>query len=149
MFILDINSKKQTKHFRKTILTYFILAAFAIVVNKVYGIFGHGVSSPAMTWMFLYPLLGGTLFYFLIYGFAKNLVKFPSYRLFYNVYNSGIAVLTLGSLLKGIMEIAGADSIHLIFYYSVGSLFITAALILMVILVIRNYVSKNTSKASY
>lgn len=128
--------KKQSKHFRKTILTYLVLSLFAIVINKVYGIFGHGVSSPAMTWMFLYPLIGGVLFYFLIYGFAKKIINFNGYRLFFNIYNSGIAALIFGSFLKGVMDIAGADSIYLVFYYVVGGLFIIVGLILMFIMVI-------------
>jgi hypothetical protein len=126
----------QSKHFRKTILTYFILSILAIVVNKVYALFGHGVSSPAMTWMFLYPLIGGTLFYSLICGFANKIIKFTLYRLFFNIFNSGIATLTFGSFLKGIMDIAGAGSIYLVFYYVVGGLFIAAGLILMFIMVI-------------
>ncbi|MDF2592928.1 MAG: putative rane protein [Clostridia bacterium] len=136
MSILDINIKNQSKHFRKTILTYLILSILAIVVNKVYALFGHGVSSPAMTWMFLYPLIGGALFYFLIYGFANKIIKFTLYRLFFNIFNSGIATLTFGSFLKGVMDIAGSGSIYLVFYYVVGGLFIAAGLILMFIMVI-------------
>jgi hypothetical protein len=134
--ILDINIKKQSKHFRKTILTYLILSILAIVVNKVYALFGHGVSSPAMTWMFLYPLIGGALFYSLICGFANKIIKFTLYRLFFNIFNSGIATLTFGSFLKGVMDIAGAGSIYLVFYYVVGGLFVAAGLILMFIMII-------------
>lgn len=136
MFILDTNTKNQGKHFIKTIVTYLILSVIAIVVNKVYAIFGHGVSSAAMTWMFLYPLLGGALFYLLICGFANKIIKFTGYRLFFNIYNSGIATLTFGSFLQGIMEIAGADSIYLVYYYVVGGLLIATGLILMLIMVI-------------
>jgi hypothetical protein len=128
--------KNQSKHFRKTIITYLILSILAIVVNKVYALFGHGVSSPAMTWMFLYPLIGGALFYSLIYGLANKIIKFTLYRLFFNIFNSGIATLTFGSFLKGIMDIAGAGSTYLVFYYVVGSLFIATGLILMFIMLI-------------
>jgi hypothetical protein len=126
----------KSNHFIKTIITYAIFSIFAIVVNKVYAIFGHGVSSAAMTWMFLYPLIGGALFYFLIYGLSNKINKFKGYRLFFNIYNSGIATLTFGSFLKGVMEIAGADSIYLKFYFVVGGLFIAAGLILMFSMVI-------------
>lgn len=135
MSILDTNMKNQSKHFRITIATYMILSVIAIIINKVYASFGHGVASPAMTWMFLYPLIGGTFFYFLIYGFANKIIKLTGYRLFFNIYNSGIATLTFGSFLKGIIDIAGADSIYLVFYYVVGGLFIAVGLILMFIMV--------------
>lgn len=126
--------KVKSKHFRKTIITYLILSVTAIVVNKVYASFGHGITSPAMTWMFLYPLLGGALFYFLIDGFLNKIIQFAGYRLFFNLYNSGIAALTFGSFLKGVMEIAGADSAYLVLYYLVGGAFIAAGLILMFVL---------------
>ena len=115
--------KNQSKNFTKTIVTYLILSVLAIVVNKVYGMFGHGVSSKAMTWMFLYPLIGGTLFYLAINGFANKISRFSGYRLAYNIYNSGIATLTFGSFLKGIIQIAGASSPYIVFYYVVGGLF--------------------------
>jgi prolipoprotein diacylglyceryltransferase len=62
--------------------------------------------------MFLYPLIGGALFYFIIYVFTNKISKFKCYRLFFNIYNSGIATLTFGSFIKGILELAGADSIY-------------------------------------
>jgi hypothetical protein len=130
---LDIKVKASKKHFRKTILTYLIVSILAIVVNRVYATFGHGVASSSMTWMFLYPLIGGGLLYFLISVFAKHITNFAGYRLGFNIYNSGIATLTFGSFLKGVMEIAGADSMYLIFYYVVGGLFIALGLISMLL----------------
>ncbi|MCM8711235.1 hypothetical protein M2651_09355 [Clostridium sp. SYSU_GA19001] len=129
--------KNQSRHRRKTILTYFVLSVIAIVVNKVYAIFSHGVSSAAMTWMFLYPLIGGLFFYLLIYVFAGKILKFTGYRLFFNIYNSGIAILTFGSFVKGVLEIAGADSPYLVYYYAVGGIFIAAGLILMSIMAVK------------
>lgn len=134
MSILDINKKNQHKQLKKTIVSYLILSILAIIINKIYGIFGHGVSSVAMTWMFLYPLIGGSFLYFFIYVFANKIIKFVGYRLFFNIYNSGIATLTFGSFLKGVMDIAGADSAYLVLYFVVGSLFTTAGLILMFIM---------------
>jgi len=128
--------KSQRKQIRKTIWIYLILSVTAVVVNKVYGIFGHGVDSPSMTWMFLYPLLGGALFYFIIERFIPHIIKFSGYRVFYNMYNSGIATLTFGSLLKGILDIAGTNSTYLVFFYIVGGGFIAAGLIIMFIKVI-------------
>lgn len=128
--------KSKRKQLSKTILVYLILSLIAVVVDKVYGIFGHGVDSKAMTWMFLYPLLGGALFYSAINLFFPNIIKFASYRVFYNIYNSGIATLTFGSFLKGILEIAGTNSLYLVFFYGGGAVFLAVALIMMFIMVI-------------
>jgi exopolysaccharide biosynthesis protein len=49
-----------------------------------------------------------------------NFTSFNHCRLFLNVHNSGIAALTLASLLKGVFEIAGTNSPHILFYYLAG-----------------------------
>jgi hypothetical protein len=126
--------RKNEKQFRKAIWVYLILSAVAIVVSKVYGIFGHGVTSAAMSWMFLYPLLGGALFYFIIEMLIPHITKFAGCRVFLNLNNSGIATLTLASLLKGIFEIAGTDSPYLVYYYTVGGVFVAAGLIILLIM---------------
>lgn len=136
MSILDINKKNNGKQIKKVIGVYLILTVVAIVVDKAYGIFGHGVESASMTWMFLYPLLGGALFYFIIKMLIPHVTKFAGYRVFLNIYNSGIITLTIASLFKGIFEIAGTNSSYLVYYYITGGLFITAGLIIMIIMVI-------------
>ena len=132
--ILDINKRNNEKQLRKTIWAYLILSVVAVVVDKIYGIFGHGVHSAAMTWMFLYPLLGGALFYFIIQRLIKHITKFAGYWVFLNIHNSGIATLTLASLLKGIFEIADTNSPYLVYYYMTGGVFIAAGLIIMLIM---------------
>lgn len=134
--ILDINNRNNQRQLGKTIRVYLILSVVAVVVDKVYGIFSHGVDSAAMTWMFLYPLLGGALFYFIILRLISNITKFAGYRVFLNAYNSGIATLTIASLLKGIFEIAGTNSPYLVYYYVMGGIFIAVGLVIMLIMTI-------------
>lgn len=102
-----------------------------IFINYGYGIFGHGVSSAAMTWMFLYPLLGGVLLFFLISAFTPEITGMKGYRLFFNTYNSGIAALTSGSFLKGVLEIAGTSSLYILIFYGTGALFLGTGLVLL------------------
>lgn len=106
----------------KTVLVYLAVAVFAFAVDKVYAIFGHGVSSAYMTWMFLYPLFGGALFFLVLGLVAPQAESIPCYRLFRNIYNSGITLITTGSLMRGIFEIAGTDSPYVIWYYILGIL---------------------------
>jgi hypothetical protein len=51
--------------------------------------------------MYFYPLIGGALFFFIIGIIIPEMGEQPEYRVFYNIYNAGIAVLTVGSFLKG------------------------------------------------
>lgn len=135
--ILDIKKNKVKYNFKKTVFIYILLGSFTILVNQVYGIFGHGVSSDAMTWMFLYPLVGGGV-YLLLGLLLPNISQFSGYRLFCNTYNSGIAALTTGSLLKGIMEIAGTNSSYLKYYYLIGYVMLVIAFVLLSLLAL-NY----------
>ncbi|CDM69915.1 putative membrane protein [Clostridium bornimense] len=128
MFISDIRKK-----FLKTIVIFVISTIFAFIFNKVYGIFGHGVTSPYMTYMFLYPLVGGVLFYGIIMLFIPSIVNKKKYRFFYNIYNSGIAILTVGSLLRGVMEIAGTSSFYLMVYTLIGWLCIIISISVLII----------------
>jgi hypothetical protein len=128
---LDIKDKCQKYETGKTILTYLALTVTAVLVDNIYALFGHGVRSAAMTWMFLYPLLGGALFYFFIGIIIPGISHAAGYRLFYNVYNSGIAILTVGSFLKGILDIAGTSSPYILLFYMTACLFIAAGLTLL------------------
>jgi hypothetical protein len=82
------------------------------VITNVYALFGHGVRSDSMDFMFLYPLLGGSAVFLLAARLRPVLRKKTRgiSRAGYNLYNSGIAALTSAALLTEIMEIAGSDS---------------------------------------
>ena len=104
---------------KKTGITYLILTVVTVIIEKIYRLFGHGVTSPAMTWMFLYPLVGGLLIY-LVSRTKIGIVDSERFRSFSNLYHSGIATLTVASFLKGVLEIAGTDSVYLPYFYIVG-----------------------------
>jgi hypothetical protein len=135
--ILDISERNNENQLRKTILTYLILSVTSVVIDKVYGIFSHGVDSKSMTWMFLYPLLGGALMYFIIGRLIPHITKLAGYRVFFNIHNSGIATLTLASLLKGILEIAGTNSPYLEYYYMGGGILIAVGLFIMLVMAVK------------
>ena len=96
----------------KTVVAYLILTLAAIAFSRVYALFSHGVSSGSMTWLFLYPLLGGAAFYTLLGLLLPAAPSVAGYRLFYNLHNSGVATLSAASLLQGILEIAGTASAY-------------------------------------
>ena len=76
--------------------------------------------------------------YFLLWKLVKNAHANPFYRVASNIYNSGIATLTVGSTINGVCEIAGATSVYINYFYFIGALFaITGMIIYVVGLVIR------------
>jgi len=133
----DTSIRAPRKHIRKTTAAYLALSLLAVAVNYVYGLFGHGVHSGYMTWMFLYPLLGGAVFYNLISLAIPGAIRVSRYRMFFNTYNSGIAALTVGSFLKGILYIAGTDSAYTSYFDAAGWMLVAAGIIVLFSIVIR------------
>lgn len=109
----------------KTALAYAAASAYCVLFDRLYALFGHGVYSGWMSLMFLYPLAGSALVFALLWAFMPAADATPHYRMFYNLYNSGIATLTLGGLLRGIFEIAGTSSPYTLLYGLTGGVLAT------------------------
>jgi hypothetical protein len=92
---------------RKTSVVFLAISLLCVIVNSIYGLYSHGVPSDYLTFMFACPLLGGTVVYLLLWALPK--ARMPG-RFSINLYNSGIAALTVGSALRGVFDIAGTSS---------------------------------------
>ena len=117
----------------KSLLPITLTTVFVFVFAKIYGIFSHGVSSAFMSYAFLLPL---SLIFFpkllnLCTGnrlwngsleteegekklFLSSLASF--------LWKSGVAVLTVGSLYKGVLDIYGTSGSFEWVYLVVGVL---------------------------
>jgi hypothetical protein len=91
--------------------------------------------------MFLYSLLGGSLFYLALFKSVPRLIESKGFRIFYNLYNSGIATLIVGSFLAGILEIAGTGSDYQKYFFIAGFSLIGIAITVMTIAIV---LQKNT-----
>lgn len=96
------------------------LSVLAVVIDDIYALFGHGVRSAFMSCMFLVPLLGGAVVYYLIGFLAFDAARAPLWRLASNLYNSGLAALAAGCMLQGILEIAGTASPYVPLFFWAG-----------------------------
>jgi hypothetical protein len=99
----------------KAIKIYGFTTLFCIAFAYIYSLFSHGVSSPFMSYAFVFSLVLG------VGGFAVVGRLHLKNRTAFNLYNAGIATLTVGSILKGIIDIAGADTIYPVWYFGVGT----------------------------
>jgi len=118
LYTSDIDLKREKKRRVKAAAVYFLLACLCVLFDRVYARFGHGVESASMLLMFLYPLLGGALpFLVMLTGRARTA---RGGRVWFNLWNSGIAVLTVRSALKGVFDIAGTSSPYLGIYLVAG-----------------------------
>lgn len=95
---------------------------FCVVFAFIYEKFSHGVHSPYMTYLFAWPLLLGALPNVIIHIFY-NIQERRSYSIVCGdtpkkisagtkLYYSGVSALTVSSLLRGIMDIAGTASVY-------------------------------------
>lgn len=102
LFTLEHNNKIR-------IIRYGCITLFCLVVFLVYNIFSHGVYSNYMTLLFAWPLILGFVPSLLIALIPR--LSEPS-DLTKALYHSGLASVTVSSLLRGIFEIAGTSSIY-------------------------------------
>lgn len=123
MSTLDINKLEKEK---KRFIIYSIIC---IIFTFIYELFSHGVISYYMILSFIFPLLG---FIEIVILCKKNkLVKINSH----NFFKASLLTFTLGSILKGILDIYGTTNKLIIIYLILG-------LILLVLSII-TYLKKN------
>lgn len=125
--ISDINRKRC--NMAKTGLIYLLISIFCILFGAVYEHFSHEVYSGFMLYAFVFPLVGGALVFF---GLAFSRLPLPG-RVSCNLYHSGIAALTVGSLFQGVLEIYGTTNRLIWVYWSLGTGFLLLGIIFYVI----------------
>ncbi len=105
---------------------YLFISIFCILFGAVYEYFSYEVYSYFMLYAFVFPLVGGALPFF---GLAFFRMPTPN-RVSRNLYHSGIAALTIGSLFKGALEIYGTTNRLVSVYWMFGILFLLTGIIL-------------------
>lgn len=94
----------------KAALVYLLAAISCALLGAVYERFSHGVYSYYMIYAFAFPLVGGTLPYLTLGGWWN-----PG-----GFYHAGIATLTVGSIVEGILEIYGTTNVLITVYWMAG-----------------------------
>ena len=101
---------------------YLLISLFCLIFSCVYESFSHGVRSGFMIFLFLFPLLLGAMPAFVM-SIAFVPVPSAAARCF---WHAGVAALSVGSCLSGILEIYGTTSPYVWVYWVVGSLLLLA-----------------------
>lgn len=121
----------------QTAVIYMIIAIALAIFGAVYEFFSHGVFSYYMIYAFAIPLLGGAVPYMIDYIHqlrAKTLNRksgsiFNKLIRTSGLYHAGLATLTIGSIMKGVLDIYGTTNGLTIVYPVVGVLLILLSLI--------------------
>lgn len=124
-----INPNK--KRFKETVISYTQITIFFFIFSRIYEAFSFGETSVHMHYLFAVPLVGGIL----LTMFLKVLPQFS--RMSLNLWNSAVAILTTGTLFRGIVNISGRSTTLDALYWYVGIGFVILTLLSIVINPIR------------
>lgn len=111
---------------RRALVVGLSLALFCVIFTVIYEHFSHNAASRHMRCMFLMPLVGVALPAAL--GYLTPLHRYLS-RAAFNLWNSAMAVWTVGCLFRGIVNISGRHTTLDIPYWVSGWAFIVLALL--------------------
>ena len=114
-----------TKSAVKRAIFYLAASIFTAVCGGIYEHFGHGVYSYFMIYAFAFPLVLGVLpnLIFAVRGTPRP------HKAAYNLYNSGVATLTVGSFFEGVLEVYGTTNDLVYVYLLLGIAFIFSGII--------------------
>lgn len=121
-------SHKAHSVIKRLFITYIMLSALCFIFSAIYNRFSHGVTSPYMTYLCLFPI---------ILGAVPNLIllikKVLPGQLSMNLYNTGLAAIILSSAMRGIFEIAGTGSILQVILMITGFFFLLSGIITFIL----------------
>ena len=128
-----------TTRFSRTFISYLAITAFLFIFSRIYESLSYGEVSVFMHYMFCATLVGGIL----LLGLLQ--VKPNLSRMTYNLWNSGIATITAGCLLRGIINLSGRSTTLDQPYWYVGAGFLALSLITLFISDTRRTRQKSTA----
>ncbi|HEL2051591.1 TPA: hypothetical protein U0616_000411 [Streptococcus suis] len=107
----------------RTFITYLATTAFLFIFSRIYESLSYGEVSFFMHYMFCVTLIGGALLLGML-TLKPNLS-----RMTFNLWNSGVATITAGFLLRGIINLSGRSTTLDQPYWFIGAGFLVLALI--------------------
>ena len=116
-----INPNK--KRFKKTAISYILITVFFFAFSRIYEAFSFGETSVHMHYLFAVPLVGG-----IILAILLKVLPYLS-RISLNLWNSAVAIITAGTLFRGIVNLSGRSTTLDAPYWYVGIGFVVLALL--------------------
>lgn len=124
MYISD--TEMNANRSAKTAFVYLLVSIFLVMFGAIYEIFSHEVYSFYMLYAFVFPLVGGVLPFSVM-----NIRRWKRYprALARNLYHSGIATLSIGSIVQGVLEIYGTTNTLTMWYWIIGTVLVVLSII--------------------
>ena len=132
--MLDINITKREMY------KHFIVSIFFLIFGFIYEIFSHEVYSMYMIYAFIIPLVFGFTLYLVIYKMELN--KYLN-ELGMKLYDLSLITFTIGSIMKGVLEIYGTTNKLVSIYLKVGIILMIVSFLLNIIYYVKKKAGKN------
>ena len=113
------------KRYAAVIGAYLMATVFCALFGAVYELFSHEVWSCFMICAFAFPLLLGAIPFFLL---RKRGKPFPGKAA--DLVHAGVAALTVGSILQGVLEIYGTSNPLTAVYWAAGGVLVSVGWLL-------------------
>ena len=131
--------REDVKIRRKIPLRYLAITVFCLIVSVIYSRFSHGIHSFWMRYLALWPLVFGLVPALLeaadLFPFGKDRDRGERAEAVKDIYRFGIAAVIVSSFLKGVLEIAGTDSVYpSVLLYAGGVMLLCGAVGLLLVL---------------
>ena len=110
-------TEKNKRNALKTSAAFLSVSILTGLFGAIYELFSHEVYSYFMIYAFAFPLLLGTLPYLMLS--LSGGTRYPN-ALCRNLYHAGIATLTIGSIMRGVLDIYGTTNSLGNIYWFVG-----------------------------
>ncbi|MFM0760749.1 hypothetical protein P7J38_00360 [Streptococcus suis] len=135
---LSTSVTNSTTRVSRTFISYLAITAFLFIFSRIYESLSYGEVSAFMHYMFCVTLIGGAV----LLGLLQLI---PTLRLSYNLWNSGVATITAGCLLRGIINLSGRSTTLDQPYWYIGAAFLVLSLVSLFINPSANNRRKTTS----
>ena len=110
-------TEKNKRKAQKDAAVFLGVSILTGLFGAIYELFSHEVYSYFMIYAFAFPLLLGTLPYLMLS--LSGGTRYPN-ALYRNLYHAGIATLTIGSIMRGVLDIYGTTNSLGNIYWFVG-----------------------------
>ena len=110
-------TEKNKRKAQKDAAVFLGVSILTGLFGAIYELFSHEVYSYFMIYAFAFPLLLGTLPYLMLS--LSGGTRYPN-ALYRNLYHAGIATLTTGSIMRGVLDIYGTTNSLGNIYWFVG-----------------------------
>ena len=107
----------------RTAFVYLLLTAFTALFGGIYEVFSHGVWSGWMVYAFAFPLGLGAI------PFSWMALRRKPLPRGCQLHHAGVATLTIGSVMEGVLAIYGTTSRLTLLYWVVGGTLLISPLV--------------------